>query len=494
MGHLFIDNNTTEDLQLEISGGPDRIFKKLTDRVKRETCVPVIWFSRWNGVYTGEVHNFAIRFRTAGKECAIDLSLRGYATTTTLHTQTRIGGQAEAWTDGWYVLKEGDRLVSLGWSPSPSDSLWFHEPYLRIGELVSGTSRLEIFGSPTKVLFFDGDHTWVAAQPGFCDRVLGPGDHYCAASRWKNGVYTPPEGRLIGAGPADLAKASAFAAEGGRCFTQMSPMPRDIPAQAWVSYLVNGVCHQITNRILTATDLSVWDEAKGALWSYGAFGKFGTLVPASFLAPLLPTTVLAVVQLFCIKDLADMWARHRGPSTAGISGLADSAAAGEGASIDRRILELHLGEAETLSTAPETEAQAMELLAGAQRRHRVEMELVFGYALREGVEEAKRTQVVDVLTEMHAADRELAREMVRVTRTRPFDGSSLATAAAEDTVQPASMAEVTTFVAAVNRACSAPARDVAGALGAAEFERVFGFAADQGCALAEPAPLLAAGR
>lgn len=90
-----------------------------------------------------------------------------------------------------------------------------------------------------------GDHTWVASdQAGSCWNCLGGGpNYYCGPQRWHNGHYVPPEGHQICSGDCVVSDATCMGDPKQSSFM-------GVPSSAGIVYAVNGVCHQIANRVL----------------------------------------------------------------------------------------------------------------------------------------------------------------------------------------------------------------------------------------------------
>jgi len=144
---------------------------------------------------------------------------------------------------------------------------------------------LEIFGHPL------GDHTWVASdESGVCWNCLGGGPgYYCGPNRWKAGHYTPPEGHQICSGNCAVPAARCMGEPQQGSFM-------GLPSSAGIVYAVNGVCHQIANRVLYWTGATV-DAAAGYWFSSMTFGIWGTTVPAQACNPLIVGPVVAAAAL-----------------------------------------------------------------------------------------------------------------------------------------------------------------------------------------------------
>ena len=130
-----------------------------------------------------------------------------------------------------------------------------------------------------------GDHTWVSTNvTDVCWACLGgtTENFYCGSSHWSNGNYTPPDvpltsGLETGTGTIEAATCMGFPKRSTFLF---------IPSSAGIVYAVNGVCHQITNRVLYFTGASV-EGAKGYDNSKFLYGVYGTFVPFLVLCPIV---------------------------------------------------------------------------------------------------------------------------------------------------------------------------------------------------------------
>src|SRR5215510_12668423 len=110
------------------------------------------------------------------------------------------------------------------------------------------------------------DHTWVYTDDGFCCACCDlAGVRGCSENDRR-------EGHIIcesGAGEGDFRRMA------GPYETTLF-----IPTQCGVVYAINGVCHQMANRILLATSNRVdVGKAAGSTWSYFTYGRWGTLIP-----------------------------------------------------------------------------------------------------------------------------------------------------------------------------------------------------------------------
>ena len=166
---------------------------------------------------------------------------------------------------------------------------------------------IQIFGQPL------GDHTWVASdQSGVCWNCLGGGPtYYCGPNRWHGGKYVPPEGDQICSGDGDVASATCMGNPKQSTFL-------GIPSSAGIVYLINGVCHQIANRVLYWTGATV-EAAAGYWFSSTTFGTWGTTVPPTCYDPFIVGPVIpAVAVAYEASVLVDWWTRTSNCEPAGL--------------------------------------------------------------------------------------------------------------------------------------------------------------------------------
>ena len=157
---------------------------------------------------------------------------------------------------------------------------------------------IQILGQPL------GDHTWVASdESGVCWNALGGGPtYYCGPNRWHGGTYVPPEGHQICSGDGDVASATCMGNPKTSTFMQ-------IPSSAGIVYAINGVCHQIANRVLYWTGATV-EAASGYWFTSTTFGTWGTTVPPAAYNPVIVgPAVAAVAVAYEASVLWDWWTR-----------------------------------------------------------------------------------------------------------------------------------------------------------------------------------------
>ena len=135
--------------------------------------------------------------------------------------------------------------------------------------------KTQVWAAPaTTPLGSPGDHTWITMADSNCWRVLGGRDgYYCENSRWHSvddpHVYFPPEGRLL---------KSTISGEPDKmnCMGGAEKSFLGIPRYAGVVYGLNGVCHQMANRLLLSADKLTVSGAVGYTLSHAQFGTYGT--------------------------------------------------------------------------------------------------------------------------------------------------------------------------------------------------------------------------
>jgi len=126
----------------------------------------------------------------------------------------------------------------------------------------------QMYGYALSTIDDVADHTWVYTADGFCCGCPDKVARGCSDDDRKKGYIVCQADGNVGnagcmAGPYDT-----------RFF---------IPYQCGVVYAINGLCHQMANRILLATgrtDVTVV-KANGSWFSFFTYGTWGTLIPES---------------------------------------------------------------------------------------------------------------------------------------------------------------------------------------------------------------------
>lgn len=141
-----------------------------------------------------------------------------------------------------------------------------------------------------------GDHTWVASDAGYCAGCRfgtqpEPDPYYCSKSLWKEGKYTPPSStsRELESGSDSQGTAACMA---GEPYTFMG-----IPSQSGIVYAINGVCHNLANRTLYPSSVTV-NGALGYWFTQAIYGTYGTMVPL----PLIPPVVFIPFPPFVLPN------------------------------------------------------------------------------------------------------------------------------------------------------------------------------------------------
>jgi hypothetical protein len=138
--------------------------------------------------------------------------------------------------------------------------------------------KTHVWGAPTGPIgkLPIGDHTWVSMNDHHCWNVLGGGyAHYCqnqwkqVAGRW---YYDPPEGRLIdssAAGHSDMVSCM-----GGKEGNFLA-----FQTYAEIIYGLQGVCHQMANRLLLGAGGFTVQGGASYEYSVAFYGVYSLSIP-----------------------------------------------------------------------------------------------------------------------------------------------------------------------------------------------------------------------
>lgn len=326
-----------------------------------------------------------------------------------------------------------------------------------------------------------GEHTWVTGDgksgaEGYCDGCrfgtasltsadTPPDSYYCDHARWKNGVYTPPSNaRELGKVQGDTGKASCI---GGREVGKFM----GIPAQAGIVYAINGVCHQLANRILYGTGLTTKD-AKGAVAMTLLFGVYGELVPVGILALFgLPLYLAGLaVQVWDVID----WSVIRSSCNAGMA--MSSEVDPETREYLQALAELHAKPVGSRAREEWTADDIFEIQQVMHKRTIQEIELSVQYYGR-GIDSAKLRELIAFWTKVHAPARATLDRLLG--KGAKFTPASLP-------AKSMSESEARCVAYAFNFYAGLIVRQVANILGPADFGRFHGHAPEEALVLIEP--------
>lgn len=346
------------------------------------------------------------------------------------------------------------------------------------------TTTLRAWAIPLGFRVFDreiGDHTWVTGDDRFCEGcrfgvVPSPDSFYCGDDRWATGRYVPPPSppsRQLGQTSGTSKKAKCLA---GSAYRFMG-----IPSQSGVIYIVNGVCHTLSNRILYGTGLTV-RGALGADFTELVYGVYGTMVPLAYIPPVLlipwppfiiPNPLYAVA-LAVLAGVNIEWNQIR--SNCGVS-LGDEAPA-----YLREIAALH---ERPLAAARQNEwtGDAMFALQQESRARHAEEMRINVQSRGTGIDEGKLDAVVTLFDRLHAPNRSELDAHFAAAGALRLDALS-----EPEITEPIALA----IAATVNDRAAATAREAAQILGARDFETLFGHSPERPFLLAEPDILKAA--
>jgi hypothetical protein len=309
MSTLYLENAFTTALSLTVTGptdlGSDH-WGSLNTSVAADSRVPVLWFSRYNGLKNGTSYLFTVTFQAGSAAVTLELKLTGTWWGSTVQSRLQVGGSASGWSDGWLWMSDAaGSSAALCWSRNHGE-VFYDDAQLKVAPLREGVDTVTVWRTPTSVGPVKGDHVWLTTDTRYCDRVLGGENvYYCRSDRWDTkGKYVQPEGTSLLSVATNLWPLSRIASEEGR-WLHIPVLGMYVPAQAYVTYAFNGVCHQIANRMLIPAGRTV-EGAAGYSTSVLLFGMYGTNVPAS----ALDAGAAAMLRTVAVSDLKEMLYRH----------------------------------------------------------------------------------------------------------------------------------------------------------------------------------------
>jgi len=254
-----------------------------------------------------------------------------------------------------------------------------------------------------------GDHTWVAGDAGYCEGCCfgthtKPDPIYCDQSLWKEGKYTPPAtSRELHNGPASAAAAACIA---GDPYNFMG-----IPSQCGIVYAINGVCHNLANRTLYPSGVTV-EGALGYWFTQAIYGTYGTMVPMPLILPLVPVPFFPFVVPNPLFPAALAWTAVVDIqwltilTNCGVSALTKAQTAGdEWTDYLRRVQELYV---QPIVPAQKNEWTAEELFAVQVKmyeRHMQEVDMTLAFR-RHGVSPDKMSALHGLWADFHRPSRE----------------------------------------------------------------------------------------
>ncbi|MDZ4057355.1 MAG: hypothetical protein U1D69_10380, partial [Polynucleobacter sp.] len=272
-----------------------------------------------------------------------------------------------------------------------------------------------------------GDHTWVAMSDNNCWNVVGGGPGYYCKDRWKKigntQVYFPPEGRLLNSTAAGNPTMTS-------CMGGEQDSFLGIPRYAGITYGLNGVCHQMTNRILLGADkITVWG-AEGYALSVTTYGFYGVRVPTSILAPLLLIPIIgpiiggfvAGINIAFASNCYKCGAPYPGPI---LSDQQEDGLAGRDQRFMKEVMKLHSQrkvEADPDRVFSMTADDFLETLAESEARHQAELALFLDYKVGNSISEHKIKNVLAC----YAKQSEISENVVREAwSNRPISGEAM---------------------------------------------------------------------
>lgn len=350
-----------------------------------------------------------------------------------------------------------------------------------------------MYGFAVPIVGGVADHTWVWAEDGFCCACPDTYARGCDEG-------DRSRGRIVCRGDGDTDKARMMAGSVDSFCA--------IPVQCGLTYAMNGVCQQMSNRILLATgrrSVDVW-EASGALTSYSNFGIWGTTVSP---AAIVINPILALI--LSVQTLSEFDARCRAcgiPNPLGgmlegrsepmdIVGPYDNPTAPlEGS----EPMEIEMGgptrfarrrapvkrtagpEPMRLPTPVELGISEREQIERAEANYEATKQQLGGLyrGLDDRADEGRLEQVKEIFEAYHQPSAD------RILGAGDLAGSDLANA----TLPPPEVLALQ--IAAANTLAQAPVIEAANFLKEPEFQRVFGHSRDENPVLIEPEILLRA--
>lgn len=227
-----------------------------------------------------------------------------------------------------------------------------------------------------------GDHTWVASDAGYCAGCRfgtepEPDPYYCSPSRWKGGKYTPPSGTSRGLA-SGLDSPSTAECMAGKPYKFMG-----IPSQSGIVYAINGVCHNLANRTLYPSGVTV-NGALGYWFTQAIYGTYGTmvplrLIPPTIIIPIFPFVLpnpLYVAALAWTVAVDVTWANIC--KNCGVKAL-EGAEENEWDDYLRRVQELHVQPIISEEKDEWTATEHFDFLEKSYERHMEEIDLTLEY-------------------------------------------------------------------------------------------------------------------
>lgn len=255
-----------------------------------------------------------------------------------------------------------------------------------------------------------GDHTWAVSDTRYCQNAcfgVPPSVPFCSSDRWSSGTYSPPNSRCrrlnTGGGWRSCAECIA-----GQPYLFML-----IPSQSGIVYGINGVCHQLVNRVLYPSAVTV-AGANSYCLSQLLYGTYGTtipwkLIPAVIPVPFFPFLIvnpLYVVALAAQRVIGSQWQEIRGRCVG--FGWMSPAAADAGERYLQAVQQLH---AQPLPTQmPETGQELSDLVERQYQRHMQEIDLTLEYR-GAGISSSKMADLRSLLSEFHKPSPDLAADL-----------------------------------------------------------------------------------
>jgi hypothetical protein len=330
--------------------------------------------------------------------------------------------------------------------------------------------------------FHIGHHTWVTAEPltssRSCWPILGGGDAaYCNGFFTDAGVYEPPMGEQ---GDTAVRFSSAYGiASQAECMGGVVGDFFGIPTYASVVYGLQGVCHQMANRVLLTSGSMVWG-AKGFTESAALWGIYGTRIPAplsgALIAAFLPSALVIGAYLVAINgDFAircyNCGVKYPGPILAAAGDPPDTSA------LVSAVLRLHGVSEEAPPVAASASLDTLEEAEqAAHETHLQELDLLLQFASRDSVDDRKIRHVLQSYDEYLQPDRDVIGTLSE---------ARAATIAAEE-VPPATPEQLTTFADTVNASALRQRDEVANILGIDDFQTLFASHPDEKIGVINP--------
>jgi hypothetical protein len=328
-----------------------------------------------------------------------------------------------------------------------------------------------------------GDHTWVTADDRRCWRVLGgTDDFYCGSSRWQGNTYIPPTiqfggrpvtGRELSRASGETNKTNCMGGSETWFFGKL-------PVYADIIYGVHGVCHQMANRLLLSCGSTV-ANANGFVLSAANYGIYGTRVPAGVWAAAawVPPFFAALVGYSAGMNIAfgvrcaACGVRYPGPIVA-------EAGATPERKLALAVWDLHQQAAPTLRPFdPQTASRSdwERNFSDGLDLHLRELGILFDYASGGKIASDKLERVRGLYREFHQLPPDLLDAIVEAAGAHGRAGAPPVELTADDAER---------FALETNRIVLEQQRKVADALGAADYEALFGVGPEVNLGLVDP--------